>query len=329
MLRIHFTGEDLGRVRVAAGPAPMWETVLSLHRIQRGEDGVLLRQWRRSVRPALPRSVGMLTSLVPRQGYFPDFLTPAGAPLELAEGVEGLLSSPRTVLRRDMNALAAERKVPPWAREVGDGSVGMLRHLVRALHAYHQVAVAPFRDLIRAQIDADRAVRARALLDGGTDALLAGMPPSIRWKAPVLEVDYPVPQELRLHGRGLLLIPSFFCWRTGVTLLHDAHTPVLVYPVRHRLPAVGDPGRSGRPLAALLGQTRAAVLEAAHTPRTIAELARHVGVSLSAASQHVAVLRDAGLLVSTRLGGGVLHRRTPLGSALLQGQTLTGFPSSP
>jgi hypothetical protein len=30
MLRIHFTGDDLGRTKIASGPHPMWELVNSL-----------------------------------------------------------------------------------------------------------------------------------------------------------------------------------------------------------------------------------------------------------------------------------------------------------
>ena len=34
MLRIHFTAEDLTRVRVRADPHPLWEVLLSLHLLQ-------------------------------------------------------------------------------------------------------------------------------------------------------------------------------------------------------------------------------------------------------------------------------------------------------
>ncbi|MFD1271279.1 hypothetical protein ACFQ51_02890 [Streptomyces kaempferi] len=56
-------------------------------------------------------------------------------------------------------------------------------------------------------------MRSRALLDGGTQALLEGLRPMARWNAPVLEVNYPVERDLYLDGRGLLLVPSYFCWR--------------------------------------------------------------------------------------------------------------------
>ena len=42
-------------------------------------------------------------------------------------------------------------------------------------------------------------------------------------------------------------------------------------------------------------------------------------MSLASASQHAAVLREAGLVVTLRHGNAVLHTLTPLGAALLRG----------
>ena len=51
---------------------------------------------------------------------------------------------------------------------------------------------------------------------------------------------------------------------------------------------------------------------------TNVDLASRVGISLAAASQHASVLRGAGLIVTRRQGGAVLHVLTPLGAELLQ-----------
>jgi DNA-binding transcriptional ArsR family regulator len=163
------------------------------------------------------------------------------------------------------------------------------------------------------------------MLDGGAEGLLASLRPNMRWADGVLEVlDYPDSRELRLDGRGLLLVPSFFCARTPVALLDPSLPPVLVYPV-DRLgglrPEPGNAGRAGagqrEALSALLGRTRAAVLEAAHEGCTTGEVARRLDISAAAASQHTAVLRNAGLLVSHRDRNTVLHTLTPLGRAVL------------
>ncbi len=46
MLRIHFQPEDILRLKIATEPDPLWETVLSLFRIRRGDGPMVLRQWR-------------------------------------------------------------------------------------------------------------------------------------------------------------------------------------------------------------------------------------------------------------------------------------------
>jgi DNA-binding transcriptional ArsR family regulator len=193
---------------------------------------------------------------------------------------------------------------------------------------YRTLALAPYWSRIQAAVDADRTRRARALLDGGVEGLLASLRPTMRWDAGVLEVlDYPDTRELHLDGRGLLLVPSFFCARTPVALLDPALPPVLVYPVDRLGGLVPEPGNGAGPasatggreaLAALLGRTRAAVLEATDDGCTTGEVARRLRISPAAASQHTTVLRNAGLLVSHRERNTVLHTLTPLGRAVLE-----------
>ena len=124
------------------------------------------------------------------------------------------------------------------------------------------MAIGPYWTRIEAAVEADRGRRARAVLDGGADGLLASLRPAMRWNAGVLEVaHYPVSRELHLDGRGLLLVPSFFCARTPVTLLDPDLPPVLVYPVERLggLNVTHDEAAARRPrggreaLAALLG----------------------------------------------------------------------------
>ncbi|MDO0915170.1 hypothetical protein QQM39_31425 [Streptomyces sp. DT2A-34] len=54
MLRIDFTAEDLNRFRVAGQPDPLWETVLSLMRLQDRSAALVFDPWRREVRAGLP-----------------------------------------------------------------------------------------------------------------------------------------------------------------------------------------------------------------------------------------------------------------------------------
>lgn len=308
----------------------MWETVLSFHRLRDRRGSTVFGKWRRESRTRLNGEARLLSTVVPPRGYFPDFLTPSrgGAePFGLEAGMEALRDTPVDRIRAETGLLAAG--TPPGRRPAGalsaatlpealaEGRTEPLGRLISTLRAYHRAAVEPYWPHIRASVEADRAVRGRALLDGGADELLATLPPMIRWRAPVLEADYPVDRELRLDGRGLLLQPSFFCRGTPVVYRDPALPPVLVYPVTHPgAPAVPEPGPW---LGRLVGHTRSAVLRAVGSGCTTSELARRTGVSPASASQHASVLREAGLIRTLRHGGSVLHTLTPLGAALIRG----------
>jgi hypothetical protein len=333
VLRILFSSEDIARTRVAPAADPVWELILSLHLLQGRTHDPVMAGWRRDVADTLRREVTagqlrLLFALNPPRGYFPDFLTPADSTDGLEAGLDAIRSTPASHLRRDLTVLAADNVLPPTAAALARGDVDTLTHLTDSMRTYREVAVAPYWTRIQAAVEADRGRRARAVLDGGAGGLLDSLRPVMRWNAGVLEVpNYPMSRELRLDGRGLLLVPSYFCARTPVTLLDPELPPVLVYPVE-RLgglnvsagddsapPAERENGREA--LAALLGRTRAAVLEVVDAGCSTGEVARRLDISPAAASQHATVLRNAGLLVTRRERNTVLHTLTPLGQAML------------
>ncbi|MFH9468386.1 ArsR/SmtB family transcription factor [Streptomyces clavifer] len=331
MLRIHVSGGDLSRVRMATRPDAMWETILSFHRLRDRRGSSVFGKWRTESRTRLNGEARLLSAVVPLRGYFPDFLTPSqeGAePFGLDVGMEALRDTPADRLHGDLALLAESRPAVVRARGGGgsptalldtlaEGRTEPLGRLIAALRGYHRAAVEPYWPHIQASVEADRALRGRALLDGGADELLATLPSMIRWRAPVLEADYPVDRELHLDGRGLLLQPSFFCRGTPVVYRDPHLPPVLVYPVTHSgAPAFAGPGPW---LGRLVGHTRSAVLQAIDKGCTTSELARRTGVSLASASQHACVLREAGLVLTLRHGSSVLHTLTPLGASLLRG----------
>jgi DNA-binding transcriptional ArsR family regulator len=327
-LRIHFTVDDLARTRVATGPDVLWEITLSLARLQSRYGGASFDGWRRQVAPRVRGDQrALLLPLVPADGYFADFLTPAEGWRGLEAGIDAVLSTPKAQLRTEVTLLGAERSLPSWAGALADGDVEVLNRLGRCIEDYFRVAIDPYWPTVIRQIEADRALRARALLERGCEGLLDSFQAFARWRSPVLEVDYPVEQDLDLEGRGLLLVPSFFCVRLPVTLLNQNLPPVLVYPIDRGpwlagqvVPGpVADRSDGDRALALLLGSTRAAVMRAIGAGASTTELARRAGVSLASASQHATVLRDAGLVTTLRDGPAVLHNLTPLGYALLDG----------
>ncbi|WP_371615787.1 helix-turn-helix domain-containing protein [Streptomyces sp. NBC_00454] len=362
MLRIHFTGVDLARVRMAGRPDALWETILSFHRLRDRRDTRLFGEWRTETRSRLNGETRLLGALIPSRGYFPDFLTPVEGQYGWDVGLDALRGIRPERMRRELAILGrsagegsgmaaafgmpadsgaraamgaraatgADAPVPRRLRDFMEGATAHLPRLMGELRGYHRAAVEPYWTHIQAQIEAERAARGRALLDGGADELLASLPSMLRWRAPVLECDYPVDRDVRLRGRGLLLQPSFFCRRTAVTLHDPELPPVLVYPAAAQLASAQPGGEAARPaeeqrryrqrtLGKLVGHTRSVVLEAIGDGATTSELARRAGVSLASASQHAGVMREAGLVTTLRRGNAVLHTVTPLGAALLKG----------
>ncbi|WP_281893543.1 ArsR/SmtB family transcription factor [Phytohabitans aurantiacus] len=325
MLRIHFLPEDLSRTHVVSTSDPLWETLLSLQLSHSGDGRLVFGGWRRQVRSRTCRSVeAVLLPLSPPRGPSADLLTPAASTLGLEAGLEAVRATPLRLIRQDLHQLAAHHRLPAWTSLLADGEPRLLAVVAGALRAWHQAAVAPYQDHIDRRLDADRALRLRDARLGGPERVLAGLPPPLSWRPPTLVSRYPVDRDIHLDGRGLLLVPSFFCWRNPVTLIDAALPPVLVYPIEHDLEWLAHPDRPGargeRALAALLGGTRAAVLDTVgRGPVTTTGIAKQVHISAPSASEHASILRDAGLITTRRLGNTVLHSLSRAGAVLLDG----------
>ncbi|MFF4158204.1 ArsR/SmtB family transcription factor [Streptomyces sp. NPDC001678] len=327
-MRIHFTGVDLGRVRLDAEPDLLWETLLAAHMLQTGQGPLIFDGWRELVRGRLSDPMRRVLALAPPRGYSPDFLTPPEATGGLATGLDAMLSLPRTTLRRDLELLAPDRRDLPFVRHLAEGRTEALKALGEGLTAFHDTAVRPYLAKVREHIAADRATRSQTLLRSGVEQLLSSIHPQVRWNPPVLEVLVAgTGENVYLEGRGLRLVPSFFCWRAPTVLRDPELPPVLVYPIVHDPAWLGEL-RGGRregaepPLAALLGHTRAEVLEATARGCTTSELARRVGIAMATASHHATVLRESGLITTHRTGGRAYHTLSVLGRDLLNGNRL-------
>ncbi|MET9060286.1 winged helix-turn-helix domain-containing protein [Streptomyces antibioticus] len=327
MLRIHFSSADLGRLRLAAQPDVMWETVLSLHQLASPDP--FFAPWRRTACRALADAglgpdVRLLTAIAPISSYFPDFLTPPGHTTALEAGIDVVLSTARCRLRAEIDRLLEARSCLSGRLDgIGAGRPPALHRLGAALRRYHAVALAPYTPGPLAWARRDMARRAAVLLEQGSEAMLNGLCPGLRWRPPVLEVSYPVARNVRLAGRGLHLVPSFFCHNHPIGFADPELPPVLIYPVARTalwIPRTPSAERSaGQGLEELIGPTRAAALRFLDTGHSTTALAGRLCVSASTASRHAAALRRAGLVATERLGASVLHTRTRLGTELVHG----------
>ncbi|MBE3009416.1 winged helix-turn-helix transcriptional regulator [Microbispora sp. NEAU-D428] len=323
MLRLEFTDADLRQITVAATPDVVLETALSVRRLRTGAGGGSrslpgLRRLHHLVNGSLAARAGVLLEVVPPEGFLPDFLLQPAA-RDLAAGVELIAQVPEAQFAADLSALPPSPAPSRWFRELASGAVAARRTLADDLRTYFRSSLAPVWQTVQAAAAADRSLRAETLLRGGIDALLATLNTRWHWQPPVLHIPSHLSYDVPLCGRGLLLIPSYFAptplltWRPGLST-------VLVYPICRD----DDRAGSADALGPLLGRTRAAVLAALRDPATTTALAERAGVSLASASQHATVLRNAGLVSTTRIGGAVLHALTPLGAALLRGDAVAG-----
>ncbi|MFI9235869.1 transcriptional regulator [Streptomyces sp. NPDC053079] len=258
MLRIHFTGEDLARTTIAPGADPLWEVLISLHRLRGRDAAVLFGDWKRQVLPCVPPSTALLTALAPAKGYSVDFLTPTTPVRTLSAQLEALRRTPQSTLRGDLRLLAQlhpRRRLPAWVGSLADGGTDAVAAVASAAAGYFHSCLGPYWSRIQAQIDRLRISGHRLVADRGWGAVFETLHPSARWSFPVLQLDYPTSGDIDLRGRGLVLQPSFFCLHAPTAFRDPSLAPVLVYPIEHSVGWAATPSGAGRGggLGSLLG----------------------------------------------------------------------------
>jgi hypothetical protein len=330
-LRIHFTGEDLARTRIISTMGPLAETMWALSMLRcPGPQPLLFGGWRDQVSGPLTNTVGPLAAMIPRGSLGVDLSTPTGATTTIEHGIEALRKIPLDRLQAEMEFFDRWRKLPAAAWDLTrDGDPRP--ELALAANAAYQMLIEPYWNRIRAHLEAEQAARGRILMQGGVEQLLTTFyAPCVRWNPPVLELPARgADADLHLGGRGVVLVPSMFFGPNPGLLVDPASdatsVPILVFAASRDLASCMHLWAGSRAprnaLKALVGRTRAAALCSVAEGCTTTELARRVGVSLAAASQHATVLRDAGLITTRRQGSAVLHALTSLGAELLDAPT--------
>jgi DNA-binding transcriptional ArsR family regulator len=322
-LRIHFTDADIARTRLKLEIDPMWEIVSSVHILQHGDGGLSFDAWRSQVRERarwdhdLRSAVHTLVTVAPNAPYFPDFLTPALDVSDVDEGIDTVLSTPPRRLRAEIDLIRPIGDHAGWLDDLASGRSGALRHLRAAARVYCRCAMAPHLQVIRAALRIEAAERIQAYLREGPEGLLRRLGPATRWTPPVLTVDYPRDRDLYLAGRGLVLIPCYFCLFHPVALADPLLPPVLALPIQAASRLLAGEHGNGDDLGALLGATRATILRSVLDGNTTTGLASLTGVAPATISHHTGVLRNAGLIATNRDGNCARHCITPLGLRVL------------
>lgn len=213
-----------------------------------------------------------------------------------------------------------------------------------ALRHFHRVALRPYWDQLNALTSVITAGWMHTLASRGLEALFAEFHPGVSWHQSTLsvavagpEVCHPrcfahhmtdnedaVVERMPASGRGLTIMPTVFNRGCGIWADFDHVNGYSAYCLAVPLPVTWEWFETGVPIGArdalgeLPGPTRSWVLQAcADAERSTSRLARAVGISISSASEHAAVLRAAGPVRSERRGNTVVHSITPVGEVLM------------
>ncbi|GAA2425468.1 DUF5937 family protein [Actinomadura vinacea] len=317
MIEFVFTPDDVARVRFAF--SPLWELVHGLRVLADPSGHALHLPWVRQVLPRL-RGLdrGLLDELIPAEGYVPDFLTPPPVtPLpDFAAELETVRATRPEVVAEEILWARPGNPVRPGRQAMADDAERTLERVVDQLERFWALAVEPYWEPIRDLLEGDVLRRSRALAAHGAEGVFADLHRGVAWRTDTLVVDRPWSFRSELRGRGLLLAPSAFVW-PRVSVMVPPYQPMLSYPPLG-VATLWEPRPAAPPdaLAALLGRRRAQLLAALETPASTTDLARRLGVTAGAVSQHLGVLRACGLVTGHRLGRRVLYARTAAGDTL-------------
>jgi DNA-binding transcriptional ArsR family regulator len=322
MTRVLLTNDDLAHTRFGEAPAPLVETVMGLVALRRRLPAAVGSGWPGWAWRAFPPRARPLWDLIPRCGYWPEFLDPLVGDLEA--GLDMVCATPRRVLREQL-AMSWKRaaRPPSWLRCLADGKREALETVRRGLRDFHDACIAPHWAGIVASFRADMAARIPLLATHGLARVFSTLHADLAWRDGVLDRAGRT-GEYSLDGSGLQMMPSAL-W-PGPPLFAigppELGGNALIYAARRPAEHVGANG--SRELAAVLGRTRTAALAALGEPCGTAELAARLGISAPSASEHAKALRAADLIQTVRRGRGVQHFLTPLGQSLLNGNHGSG-----
>lgn len=332
MIRLHLSAADARRIRFAS--SPLWEAVTSVRTLtDTSRRWHLHEPWRDEVRGRLGRvDLSVLTAVVRPAGYVPDFLVPSPARRHVAfhTALTALTAADPSQAAGELIHLAGHpvaQRGPGRAERVAllhqlaaDPTAALAR-IAQALDDYWRVALAPTWRRLHALLQDDIAYRLDQLADGGVDALLRGLHPSVRFDGATLHVQKYYDGDASAGGRGLLLVPCAFAWPDVMVRTAQPLPATLSYSPR----GVGrlwerQPHVRHTALAEVIGRTRADLLRLLDLPMATSQLATQLALSAPTLNVHLKALHAAGIVAARRDGRFVLYSRTSTGDLLIAQQ---------
>ncbi|AQZ63587.1 putative transcriptional regulator [[Actinomadura] parvosata subsp. kistnae] len=320
-MRIELSSEELATSRFAV--SPLFELMGVLRVLSGRSRGYPAQTWVRRLSPAydeLRQHAGCAVLLALQGGtYHAGFITPPPHSMAqtFADDLAAVRATPLALAREEIRACLEARPVTDAGIRATLAGAEIVEVIADALaHAWDRL-LAPHWPRIRSAYERDVTAHAAMLGRAGWAKTLGDLHPRIRWRAGGLELARCAPDDRLTAPRGLLLVPSAFVW-PGFAVYADEPWPcTLVYPAGHRSAFEPSTGDRLSALARLMGRTRARLLDELREPATTSQLAAGLRLSVGTVGDHLAVLREAGLLDRSRAGYRVLYRRTPLGDSLV------------
>ncbi|MGI5167025.1 helix-turn-helix domain-containing protein [Spirillospora sp. CA-253888] len=322
---------EVGPQDMAAGRfaiAPLHEVMVALGLATDRSAAAPPGPWTARARPAYRAisadpAVRALAALYRSRAYMADFLMPPPdrPNTTLADQLATVRATPPALAHREVSRTLAGRPPPDADVQAVLAAPDVAPRLAAALEKTWRALIEPDWPVLRSILEQDLVYRAGRLAAYGWAAALEDLAPQVRWRPAASRIEIAIGTTVsrhRLRGEGLLFIPTAFS-DLGLQL-DDSWPNTLIYRARG-IAALWErpPGTPGDALTALIGRTRAHLLRALDTPASTTWLAARLRMSVGNTGDHLAVLRDAGLVTRARSGRSVLYRRTPLGEALTAG----------
>ncbi|GAA1997865.1 winged helix-turn-helix domain-containing protein [Catenulispora subtropica] len=324
METIDYSPGDLSGARFVV--SPLGHLIHGVHDGPCSRHSPWRQRWWTRARRQVSTSSGRLVPLINRA--HPD--APAFLPLAIAgddpapsfeQELDQLRATPPHLLGfRLATAAARTDDADRLIRGLRNQEDAALRTVVDGLLTLYRATLMADWPEISQRLRGDIALRDRQSRRNGTLAMLTNLHPDIMWRPIADEVrDADAadddPDDAASGTGGLILAPCLFGQQRAHAGPGGDGTLVVIYPAAE--PDDGAPAADDH-LAALLGPGRAAALRSLQVPASTSDLARRLAVSVPTASTHAALLRNAGLVATTRDGKSVRHELTPVGRQLVE-----------
>ncbi|EFP59378.1 DUF5937 family protein [Dermacoccus sp. Ellin185] len=248
----------------------------------------------------------ILAPLAGGRGYTPDFLAQpeATTPDRLLTATRG---TSLDIIDAELRQAAGEgRRIP--ANWLADPELARTQ-IAHAWEMFWDLGMHAHWPRMRSVLESDIATRARSLAHRGLEAVVEDLDPRLHWhETALLRTDSRFAVETDCRGRGLRLVPTVLGWPHGAITTDPPWTPTIYYPARNAATTTHqDPART---TAALIGTTRARILDHLRVPARTTDIASALDISPATASHHLHILNKTGLVITQRRGKEAWHSRS-------------------